>query len=284
MSRSISSSGESLVIRRVCGSSVCQQLASLSMTLRSRGASSAKNSFRGSPPGAEQIDLVDQALGRPCHASQCLTRRRKNPHARGMVVSRRGGHAARTESTDTGGTMTSASQAALASIAHGPGEGEHLWFFGGLTTIKADGAKTGGRVMVTEQLGPRASGSPLHVHHNEDEWFYVLEGELTIWVDGRTVVAAAGSFVFGPRDVPHTFVVSSEQARFLLVTEPAGFEASSARSPPRRPRRRSRPPRRRRRTSSPCSEPPRTRASRSSALPASRPDRHIDRDLGRDRT
>ena len=118
----------------------------------------------------------------------------------------------------------SASQDTLAPIAHRPGEGEHLWFFGGLTTIKADGAETGGRVMVTEQLVPRGSGSPLHVHHNEDEWFYVLEGELTIWVDGQTIVAPAGAFVFGPRDVPHTFIVSSAEARFLLVTQAAGFE------------------------------------------------------------
>ena len=120
--------------------------------------------------------------------------------------------------------MTTASHDTLAPIAHGPGEGEHLWFFGGLTTIKADGAETGGRVMVTEQLAPRGSGSPLHVHHNEDEWFYVLEGELTIWVDGQTIVAPAGAFVFGPRDVPHTFIVSSAEARFLLVTQAAGFE------------------------------------------------------------
>lgn len=120
--------------------------------------------------------------------------------------------------------MTAAPQSALAPIAHGPAEGEHFWFFGGLTTIKADGAATGGRVLVTEQVAPRGAGSPLHVHHNENEWFYVLEGELTIWVAGRTVAAPAGAFVFGPRDVPHTFIVSSEQARFLLVTEPAGFE------------------------------------------------------------
>jgi len=120
--------------------------------------------------------------------------------------------------------MSSAAQDTLAPIAHGPSEGEHLWFFGGLTTIKAEGSQTGGRVMVTEQLAPRGGGSPLHVHRNEDEWFYVLEGELTIWVDGTTHVVGAGGFVFGPRDVPHTFVVSSEQARFLLVTEPAGFE------------------------------------------------------------
>ena len=101
---------------------------------------------------------------------------------------------------------------------------EQLWFFGGLTTIKADAVSTGGRVMVTEHLAPRGTGSPLHVHRNEDEWFYVLEGELTIWVAGESIVAGEGSFVFGPRDVPHTFVVSSEQARFLLVTNPAGLE------------------------------------------------------------
>lgn len=120
--------------------------------------------------------------------------------------------------------MSSTAQDTHAPTVHGPGEGDHLWFFGGLTTIKAGAAETGGRVMVTEQLAPRGSGSPLHVHHNEDEWFYVLDGELTIWVAGETIVAPAGSFVFGPRDVPHTFVVSSEQARFLLVTEPAQFE------------------------------------------------------------
>ena len=120
--------------------------------------------------------------------------------------------------------MTTAPQDALAPIAHGPDEGEHLWFFGGLTTIKADGAGTGDRVMVTEQTAPRGSGSPLHVHHNEDEWFYVTEGELSFWVGGRLIEAPAGSFVYGPRDIPHTFTVTSSEARFLLVTEPAGFE------------------------------------------------------------
>jgi quercetin dioxygenase-like cupin family protein len=111
----------------------------------------------------------------------------------------------------------------LAPIAHGPSAGEHFWFFGGLTTIKADGAATGGSALVTEQVVPRGGGSPLHVHHNEDEWFYVIEGELTIWIDGTTVVAPAGAFVYGPREIPHTFVVSSDEARFLLVTEPGDF-------------------------------------------------------------
>ena len=110
-------------------------------------------------------------------------------------------------------------------IARHAGEGEALWFLGSLVTIKAAGEDTGGRMAVVEHHSPRGSGSPLHVHRNEDESFYVLEGELTVWVDGQTIVAPAGSFVYGPRDVPHTFIVSSEEARFLLIAQPAGFDA-----------------------------------------------------------
>ena len=113
----------------------------------------------------------------------------------------------------------------IAPIAHGPDEGEALWFLGTLVTIKSSAATTDGRVGVTENLAPRGSGSPLHVHRNEDEWFYVTEGELTFWVGGQVITAAAGSFVYGPRNIPHTFTVSSDRARFLLVVEPAGFES-----------------------------------------------------------
>jgi quercetin dioxygenase-like cupin family protein len=112
----------------------------------------------------------------------------------------------------------------IAPIALGPDEGEALWFLGFLVTMKASGGTTGGRVAVIEHLAPRGAGSPLHVHRREDEWFYVTEGELTFWVGGRVIAAPAGSFVFGPRNVPHTFEVASERARFLLVIEPAGFD------------------------------------------------------------
>ena len=103
--------------------------------------------------------------------------------------------------------------------------GDSYWFFGTLLTLKATGDDTDGRVMGPENLAPRGAGSPLHVHHNEDEWFYVLEGELRLWVGGTTVEAPAGSFAFGPKDVPHTFEVASDTACFLLVTQPAGFES-----------------------------------------------------------
>ena len=112
----------------------------------------------------------------------------------------------------------------VAPIALQAGEGEALWFLGLLATIKASSETTGGRVAVIEHVAPRGTGSPLHVHHNEDEWFYVIEGEVTFWVGGQVITAGAGAFVYGPRDIPHTFTVSSERSRFLLVTEPAGFE------------------------------------------------------------
>ena len=55
-------------------------------------------------------------------------------------------------------------------IAMQQGEGEARWFLGALATIKSSGETTGGRVAVTENWAPRGHGSPLHVHHNEDEW------------------------------------------------------------------------------------------------------------------
>jgi quercetin dioxygenase-like cupin family protein len=114
--------------------------------------------------------------------------------------------------------------AASLPIALDQGAGDARWFLGALATIKASGETTGGRVAVTENWAPRGHGSPLHVHRNEDEWFYVLSGELTFWIDGDVTTATAGSFVYGPRDLPHTFTVSSDEAHFLLVIEPAGFE------------------------------------------------------------
>jgi quercetin dioxygenase-like cupin family protein len=118
--------------------------------------------------------------------------------------------------------MSQVTSAALVALQQG--EGDARWFLGALCTIKCSGEATGGRVAVTENWAPRGHGSPLHVHHQEDEWFYVLSGELTFWVDGRVITATEGSFVYGPRDVPHTFNVTSDEARFLLVVEPAGLE------------------------------------------------------------
>lgn len=114
---------------------------------------------------------------------------------------------------------------AVRPIALGQDEGEAVWFLGALLTIKTSGASTAGRVSVIEHLAPAGHGTPLHVHRKEDEWFYVSTGELTFWVDGEVITAPAGAFIYGPRDIPHLFTVSSPEARFLLVAAPAGFES-----------------------------------------------------------
>nr|BAM14074.1 putative cupin 2 domain-containing protein [Streptomyces lavendulae] len=111
-----------------------------------------------------------------------------------------------------------------APIALRRGEGEALWFLDFLAAVKGSAAQLNGASTVVEFLGRRGSGSPLHVHRKEDEWWYVLDGEMTFWVAGQAYHAAPGSFVYGPQDQPHTFQVTSPEARFLHVTEPGGFD------------------------------------------------------------
>ncbi len=81
------------------------------------------------------------------------------------------------------------------AIALQPGEGDARWFLGGLVSIKSSRETTDGGVAVIEHHASQGHGSPLHVHHNEDEWFYVTEGELTFWTGGQVTTASAGSFL-----------------------------------------------------------------------------------------
>ncbi|HYF26010.1 MAG TPA: quercetin 2,3-dioxygenase [Baekduia sp.] len=121
--------------------------------------------------------------------------------------------------------MSTAASPQVAPIARRADEGEALWFLGALATVKAAAGETDGRVSVVDFVMPRGHGSPLHVHTREDEWFSVLEGEVTFWIEGvGRVVATEGAFIYGPRMIPHTFEVTSEVARMTVVTEPGGFE------------------------------------------------------------
>jgi quercetin dioxygenase-like cupin family protein len=101
----------------------------------------------------------------------------------------------------------------------GSEEGEALWFFGGLMTIKTSALQPGGRYAITEQLLPRGAATPLHRQPEDEESFYVLEGELTFYLeDGQPIPASAGSFVHAPAGAAHAYQVDSETARILAVT------------------------------------------------------------------
>ena len=102
-------------------------------------------------------------------------------------------------------------------------DGEARWWLGSLATIKATSQDTGGQFCLIEVLENEGE-SPLHVHHNEDETFYVLEGEVEFEVGGRTIPAMPGTVLFAPRDVPHRYVVRRGPARILYLCTPGGFE------------------------------------------------------------
>ncbi|MDQ6920784.1 MAG: cupin domain-containing protein [Candidatus Dormibacteraeota bacterium] len=93
------------------------------------------------------------------------------------------------------------------------------WFLGTLTWVKATGDQTGGRLSLVEHLVRAGSASPWHVHHTEDESFYVVEGRLTVIVGEQRLSLGPGGYAFGPRDIPHAFRVDGEDtARILLMT------------------------------------------------------------------
>ena len=90
------------------------------------------------------------------------------------------------------------------------------------------GAETGNTFSQIEIDDPRGSGPPLHVHHNEDETFYVLEGEVTIFVGDERIDLEAGDYCFGPRGIPHAYLVRSERARMLVTISPRAPSRSSS--------------------------------------------------------
>ncbi len=104
------------------------------------------------------------------------------------------------------------------------GEGNARWWAGGLATIKATGKETGDLYSIVEVLEPEGARAPLHLHRKEDEAFYVLQGEMTFQIGEQTIRARPGSFVFGPKDVPHTYTVDSGPAKLLFILSPPGFE------------------------------------------------------------
>jgi quercetin dioxygenase-like cupin family protein len=103
-------------------------------------------------------------------------------------------------------------------------EGEARWWFGSLAELKATAADTGGQLTIVEVTEQPGAEAPLHVHHREDEAFWLLDGDVTFEVGDTVIEASAGDYVFAPRDVPHRFTVGARGCRMLFILVPGGLE------------------------------------------------------------
>jgi quercetin dioxygenase-like cupin family protein len=96
----------------------------------------------------------------------------------------------------------------------------------GFVVFKLFGTDTGGAFSALEHtLDPGTLAAPVHTHRNEDEYSYVLEGEITALIGSELIHAPAGTLVCKPRNIPHTFWNGgSSVARLLEIISPSGFE------------------------------------------------------------
>jgi quercetin dioxygenase-like cupin family protein len=102
-----------------------------------------------------------------------------------------------------------------------------IWFPAGRGrrwTTKVGAEQTQGRLLQLLGSEPRGAASPLHIYRDADEMFYVIDGELTVFVGDERIEARSGDVVLAPKGIPSAFVVSSKRAEFLVTFAPAGIE------------------------------------------------------------
>jgi mannose-6-phosphate isomerase-like protein (cupin superfamily) len=90
---------------------------------------------------------------------------------------------------------------------------------------KARSHDTDGHYAVTEGIVPPGQGAPMHIHHREDEAFYILEGSFEIECDGNRFTAGPGAFALLPKNLPHRFMnISPVPGKLLCIQSPGGVE------------------------------------------------------------
>ena len=121
-------------------------------------------------------------------------------------------------------TQQTGQMTALDPLAVASEEGEARWWFGSLAVIKTTAAETGGQLTIIDVTNPPGWEAPLHVHHRDDEGFWILEGSATLEVGDTTIEVGAGDYAFGPRNVPHRYTVGDSGCRMLFIMVPGGME------------------------------------------------------------
>ena len=126
--------------------------------------------------------------------------------------------------------------AATGAFVHQPEAAELRWMGETSTYFLATGEQTGERFALVEERARRGESVPLHLHRDDMESFYVLEGEITLYVgDQPGVRAGPGSFAHVPGGTVHGFRIESETARYLILTTPRHGQFYRAITLPSRP-------------------------------------------------
>lgn len=100
---------------------------------------------------------------------------------------------------------------------------EHIMYQGvNFNDIKVSTKDTDGQFCVYEYVGLQKVGPPLHIHLNQDEFFYIIEGSYLFQVGDERQTLKAGDTVFLPRNIPHTWLQLTDKGKLLYLTQPAG--------------------------------------------------------------
>ncbi len=100
---------------------------------------------------------------------------------------------------------------------------EYRQYMGGFFQLLLAPHQTGGTMALLDFTVPRGAEPPPHVHTQEDEMFYMLEGEVHFHIGDNLIKAVPGAAVFAPRGVPHHFSIQTPTARFLTLITPGQF-------------------------------------------------------------
>jgi len=103
-------------------------------------------------------------------------------------------------------------------------EDRAYWGMGILWTMLATAEDSDGKYSCIEELIPHGSSAAPHIHEAADEGFYVIQGEMTFFIEDQPLKAIAGSFVSVPQGTKHAFQIDSETVRLINTYVPAGFE------------------------------------------------------------
>ena len=112
----------------------------------------------------------------------------------------------------------------LPPFGHGRNIENSRWYMGNVMSFLVNSEQTDGTFSITEYLSKPGNEPPAHVHHREDEFFYVLEGRIDAYIGKELFSAGQNDGVFFPKFIPHTFKILTPRLRMLIWLSPGGFE------------------------------------------------------------